>query len=131
RELDPDASALDQAEEAAEGGMLGRHGLEELPHMVDDDAAGPVLDLCFALGQEPSVQLKLHVPADRLHTRRDLIKDIPRYGAARQHVKARPTDARLGEALELAVADARVHDRDAARALEAEGGNARERAAVV
>src|SRR2546428_5407090 len=86
--------------------MLGKHGLEILPRVVDDEPAGQPLDLRLDFRQLAPVELYVAVPAVRMHARHQAIHDVEAERAAVERHDTQPADAASGEALELGVCNA-------------------------
>src|SRR4030081_369935 len=86
--------------------MLGKHRLEILSGVVDDDPAGQPLDLRLDLRQLAPVELDVGVPAKWMDARHQEIHDVEAERAAVERHDAQPADAALGEALELGVRNA-------------------------
>src|SRR5207247_7246877 len=97
--------------------MLGKHGLEILPRVVDDEPAGQPLDLRLEFRQLAPVELDVGVPAERMHARHQAIHDVEAERAAVERHDAQPADAASGEALELGVRNAGLDYRHAFRAF--------------
>src|SRR5712664_2415413 len=97
--------------------MPGKHRLEILPGVVDDEPAGQPLDLRLDLRQLAPVELDVGVPAEWMHARHQGIHDVEAEGAAVQRHDAQPADAAPGEALELGLRNAGLDHSHAFRAF--------------
>src|SRR5216684_8096136 len=86
--------------------MLGKHGLEILPRVVDYEPAGQPRDLRLDFRQLAPVELEVGVPAERMHARHQGIHDVEAERAAVERHDAQPADAAVGEALEFGVRNA-------------------------
>src|SRR5437870_10294788 len=86
--------------------MLGKHRLEILPRVVDDESAGQPPDLRLEFRQLAPVELEVGVPAERMHARHQGIHEVEAERAAVERHDAQSADAASGEALELGVRNA-------------------------
>jgi hypothetical protein len=98
--------------------------------VVDDDVGGQAADQRVVLRQRAAIQLDLHVPAYRRDARGDLRHIVPLHKRIGQHVAARAANAGRVEALQFAVGDVGLDDRNPAR-LRSQVADGIGRAAVV
>ena len=116
-EFDPGVAASQQTEQSLEPGMAGRHRLEKLSVVVDDERHRQPRQRLFMTRQLAAIELQLDMPSEIPDARRHRLERVPAQKAAGQHMVPDAPDAGLGQAFEFIVRNVDRNGGDASRRI--------------